>query len=96
MQVYEAFMELFDALPISCVVGEKYLAMHGGISSELNMIDEINAVNRFQEIPLDGLFCDFLWADPIKDENAKHGDFFLTTQNVNAQTILAKSRLKSC
>ena len=75
VQVYEAFMELFDALPISCVVDEKYLAMHGGISPELNMIDEINAVNRFQEIPLDGLFCDLMWADPMKDENAKHGDF---------------------
>ena len=44
-------MELFDALPISCVVDDKYLAMHGGISPELNLIDEINSVNRFQEIP---------------------------------------------
>jgi len=75
-EVYEAFMELFDALPISCVVDDKYLAMHGGISPELNMIDEINnKINRFQEIPLDGMFCDLLWADPMKDEAAKHGDF---------------------
>jgi serine/threonine-protein phosphatase 2B catalytic subunit len=74
-EVYDAFMELFDALPISCVVDEKYLAMHGGISPELNLIDEINEVNRFQEIPLDGLFCDLMWADPMKDDVAKHGDF---------------------
>jgi len=40
-------MELFDALPIACVVDEKYLAMHGGISPELNNIDEINQLNRF-------------------------------------------------
>ena len=40
-------MELFDALPIACVVDDKYLAMHGGISPELNLIEEINAVNRF-------------------------------------------------
>lgn len=40
-------MELFDALPIACVVDDKYLAMHGGISPELNMIDEINSLNRF-------------------------------------------------
>ena len=45
--VYDAFMELFDALPIACVVDDKYLAMHGGISPELNLIDEINSVNRF-------------------------------------------------
>ncbi len=40
-------MELFDALPIACLVDEKYLAMHGGIGPELNNVDEINAVNRF-------------------------------------------------
>jgi serine/threonine-protein phosphatase 2B catalytic subunit len=47
VEVYEAFMELFDALPIACVVDDKYLAMHGGISPELNLIDEINKINRF-------------------------------------------------
>ena len=40
-------MELFDALPIACVVDDKYLAMHGGISPELNNIEDINSVNRF-------------------------------------------------
>jgi len=74
-EVYEAFMTLFDSLPIACVVDEKYLAMHGGISPDLNLIEEINSVNRFQEIPLEGLFCDLMWADPMKDENAKHGEF---------------------
>ena len=37
-QVYDCFMELFDALPIACVIDEKYLAMHGGISPSLNSI----------------------------------------------------------
>ena len=46
-EVYDAFMGLFDALPISCLVDEKYLAMHGGISPELGKVVEINNVNRF-------------------------------------------------
>jgi serine/threonine-protein phosphatase 2B catalytic subunit len=46
-EVYESFMEMFDSLPISCVVDDKYLAMHGGISPQLNLIDEINTINRF-------------------------------------------------
>lgn len=74
-EVYEAFMDLFDSLPISCLVDEKYLTMHGGISPELENIDQINRVKRFQEIPLDGLFCDLMWADPMKDDQAKHGEF---------------------
>jgi diadenosine tetraphosphatase ApaH/serine/threonine PP2A family protein phosphatase len=33
------FMEVFDSLPISAVVAKKYLAMHGGISPEMETID---------------------------------------------------------
>lgn len=46
-EVYDAFMEMFDSLPIACVVDDKYLAMHGGISPELNLINEINSIKRF-------------------------------------------------
>ena len=35
LEVYEMFMETFDALPISALVAKKYLAMHGGISPDL-------------------------------------------------------------
>ena len=44
--VYDTCMDLFDSLPIACIVDDKYLAMHGGISPELNLIEEINQVNR--------------------------------------------------
>lgn len=46
-EVYESFMTLFDSLPISCVVDDKYLAMHGGISPDLNLVEDINSVQRF-------------------------------------------------
>jgi len=39
MDTYTLFMELFDSMPISCIVDGKYLAMHGGISPELNKLD---------------------------------------------------------
>lgn len=26
-------------------------------------------------MPLEGLFCDLLWSDPMKDEDAKRGGF---------------------
>ena len=40
-------MELFDSLPIACVVADRYLAMHGGISPDLEVIEDINKINRF-------------------------------------------------
>ena len=42
VEVYDAFMELFDSLPIASVIEDKYFAIHGGISPELNLLDEIN------------------------------------------------------
>lgn len=43
-------MEVFDALPLACQVGEKILAMHGGISPELILVNDINdLIYRFCE-----------------------------------------------
>jgi serine/threonine-protein phosphatase 2B catalytic subunit len=68
-------MEIFDAMPIACNISSKYLAMHGGISPGLKQLDQINEIDRKQEIPLDGIFCDLMWADPMEDDEAVHGDF---------------------
>jgi len=38
-EVYELFMEVFDAMPIAALVASKYLAMHGGIAKDLTKID---------------------------------------------------------
>jgi serine/threonine-protein phosphatase 2B catalytic subunit len=74
-EVYDLFMEAFDALPISALVAKKYLAMHGGISPDLHKLEDINKIDRFAEIPLDGIFCDLMWADPMDDEKAIGGEF---------------------
>jgi serine/threonine-protein phosphatase 2B catalytic subunit len=34
-------MESFDALPIACIVNDRFLALHGGLSPELKTIDEL-------------------------------------------------------
>lgn len=62
-------------MPLACVIDEKYLAMHGGISPDIGKIDEINKIDRFKEVPLEGIMCDLLWADPMKDDQAIRGKF---------------------
>ena len=42
IEVYDLFMEVFDAMPVSCNISNKYLAMHGGISPSLKELDQIN------------------------------------------------------
>lgn len=72
---YEIFLEVFNSLPLACLVDDKYLAMHGGISPEMQKLEDINKIDRFQEVPLEGLFCDLLWSDPMKDDEAIRGAY---------------------
>lgn len=68
-------MDAFDHLPLSAIIDDKYIGMHGGISPDLAKPEQINKIDRFQEVPLDGIFCDLLWADPIADELAEKKDW---------------------
>ena len=48
------FMEVFDSMPLACIIDDKYVAMHGGLSPELTdkKIEEINKTtisDKFQE-----------------------------------------------
>ena len=46
-EVFEAFMDVFDYLPLSCVINGKFIALHAGISPELKKLSDINKINRF-------------------------------------------------
>jgi serine/threonine-protein phosphatase 2B catalytic subunit len=79
-QIYDMFLESFEAMPLACLVNNDYLCVHGGISPELSTSEDINRkITRFVEPPLNGLLCDLIWSDPVEDSKAskinfKHND----------------------
>jgi serine/threonine-protein phosphatase 5 len=63
--VYEAFSELFCALPLVYVLNNRVMVCHGGLPSVDGVtLQEIQKINRFIEPPDRGTMCDLLWADP--------------------------------
>ena len=74
-EVYNIIMECFDTMPLIAVVNQQYLCMHGGISPQMKTIESVNDINRFTEIPLEGLLCDIVWSDPLDDDTATKYDF---------------------
>lgn len=54
-ELYQLFLDCFESMPVSAIVNNDYLCMHGGISPELKEIKDINSLNRFTEPGLKGL-----------------------------------------
>jgi len=56
--------ELFDWCPLAAVVDHSILCVHGGLSPEVRTLDQMACIDRIQEIPHEGAFCDLMWSDP--------------------------------
>lgn len=66
-EIYDLCMESFCALPLGAVMNKQFLCIHGGLSPELQTLDDLRTINRFREPPTHGLICDILWADPLEE-----------------------------
>jgi serine/threonine-protein phosphatase PP1 catalytic subunit len=60
-------------MPVSAIIDQRILCMHGGLSPELHSLEQIKNLERPNEVPDNGLLCDLLWSDPDK-EVATWGD----------------------
>lgn len=64
---WKAVNSVFDCLPLAAVIGGKMLCLHGGISSRLRSLTQLDRIPR--PLKLDqhkpGLLTDILWSDPF-------------------------------
>ncbi|KZT07947.1 serine/threonine protein phosphatase 2B [Laetiporus sulphureus 93-53] len=66
-RLYDACMQSFCALPLAAIMNKQFFCIHGGLSPELQTLDDIRNIDRFREPPTQGLMCDILWSDPVED-----------------------------
>ena len=67
IKMWKRFQDVFNVLPFAAVVDEKIFCCHGGLSPELQQLDQIKKIVRPTDVPDTGLLCDLLWSDPDKD-----------------------------
>lgn len=61
---WKYFNDIFDYMSIGAIIEGQIFCIHGGLSPLISTIDQIRLLNRQQEIPHDGAFCDLMWSDP--------------------------------
>ncbi|KAH7678690.1 serine/threonine-protein phosphatase PP1 catalytic subunit protein [Dioscorea alata] len=64
VRLWKIFTDCFNCLPVAALIDDKILCMHGGLSPDLNSLEQIKDIERPTEIPESGLLCDLLWSDP--------------------------------
>ena len=67
-RVWKCLTEVFDYLPITALVDNQVLALHGGLSPSIDSLDQVRAMDRLQEVPHEGPLCDLLWSDPFDNQ----------------------------
>jgi serine/threonine-protein phosphatase PP1 catalytic subunit len=67
VRLWKTFTDCFNCLPIAALIDEKIFCMHGGLSPDIQTMDQLRRIVRPCDIPDQGLLCDLLWADPDRD-----------------------------
>ncbi|KAJ1344375.1 serine/threonine-protein phosphatase 6 catalytic subunit [Batrachochytrium salamandrivorans] len=62
--VWKYCCSVFDYLTLAAIIDGRVLCVHGGLSPDLRTLDQIRTIQRAQEIPHEGAFCDLMWSDP--------------------------------
>jgi serine/threonine-protein phosphatase 2B catalytic subunit len=70
-ELYEACIRSFCALPLCALVNKQVFCVHGGISPELQSLQDIAKISRDREPPSHGIMCDLLWSDPSHEYNSE-------------------------
>ncbi|VEU41339.1 unnamed protein product [Pseudo-nitzschia multistriata] len=64
IKLWKIFSDVFNCLPVAALVDEKILCMHGGLSPDLQDLQQIADLQRPCDVPDMGILCDLLWSDP--------------------------------
>ncbi|KAG6518414.1 hypothetical protein ZIOFF_021889 [Zingiber officinale] len=67
VRLWKVFTDCFNCLPVAALIDEKILCMHGGLSPDLQNLEQIRNLARPTDVPDSGLLCDLLWSDPNKE-----------------------------
>ena len=64
VKLWKTFTDCFNCMPCCAVIDDKIFCAHGGLSPEIEELDQVRQIPRPTAIPDAGILCDLLWSDP--------------------------------
>ncbi|KAF7312966.1 Serine/threonine-protein phosphatase [Mycena kentingensis (nom. inval.)] len=64
IKIWKTFIDCFNCFPIAAIIDDRIFCMHGGLSPDLQSMDQIRRVMRPTDVPDTGIVSDLLWSDP--------------------------------
>lgn len=69
-KIWRMCADIFDLLPLAAVVDDKFFCVHGGLSPQIKLYDQIALIDRRREIPDNGdPMSDLCWSDPVSEKD---------------------------
>ncbi|OHS93095.1 Serine/threonine protein phosphatase PP1 [Tritrichomonas foetus] len=92
--IWPSFNSVFECMPVSAIIEDKYFCVHGGLSQELDSIQDIISLQRPTEVADEGLLIDLLWSDPntnagcLDFEKSERGASYLFSERIVRDFLL--------
>jgi hypothetical protein len=51
IKIWKTFTDCFNCLPVAAIIDEKIFCMHGGLSPDLNSMEQIRRIMRPTDVP---------------------------------------------
>ena len=67
IKLWKQFTEMFNWMPVAALIDDKIFCVHGGLSPEMESIEQLYDIQWTTDVPNSGLLCDILWSDPSPD-----------------------------
>ncbi|CAD5207971.1 unnamed protein product [Bursaphelenchus xylophilus] len=64
-RLYAAFSDTFSYMPLTALIGDRILCMHGGIAPNARTLDQMRNIKRPLEPAGQTIEMDLLWSDPL-------------------------------
>jgi diadenosine tetraphosphatase ApaH/serine/threonine PP2A family protein phosphatase len=64
LDLWNLFNVIFDSMPFSAVVDGRLFCVHGGLHPGIEMVEQLQAIERKGEPELSSALCGLIWSDP--------------------------------